>query len=87
MLRSGREPGQGTLDLGVAVPGGRQLGDAPLSGYEGVVVSRREPCALRSRERLPAGPPRLWNATSDGDGDLSLCAAAFQVAYGLGHFG
>ena len=25
--------------------------------------------------------------TSDGDGDLSLGAAAFQVAYGLGHFG
>jgi hypothetical protein len=57
-----REPGQGTLDLGVAVPGGRQLGDTPLSGHDGVVVSRREPCALRGRERLPAGAARLWNA-------------------------
>src|ERR1700752_4789718 len=37
-------------------------------------------------ERLPAGRRGYGMRTSDSDGDLSLCAAAFQVAYGLGHF-
>jgi hypothetical protein len=31
------------------------------AGVRGIVVSRREPCALHGRERLPAGAPRPWN--------------------------
>jgi len=39
-------------------------------------VGRRR-CAKSHRSRLG----------SDGDGELSLCTAAFQLAYGLGYFG
>src|SRR5437667_9076933 len=76
---------QGGSDLGVAVPGGRQLAMRRSAGVRALL----SPGASRARPRAPASGRRRGYGmrTSDGDGDLSLCAAAFQVAYGLGHFG
>ena len=49
-----------------------------------ILPSRAVICC--SSQALPSGSLRSWRA-SDGDGDLSLCAALVEMAYGLGYFG
>ena len=46
---------QGDGDLRVGLPGGDEVGDAPLSRREGVIVTRRKAGAPRLGQRLP--PP------------------------------